>query len=444
VTAVLDIPAVELRPRPSVDSSLPSPRRDFRRGVAAGALLLAVSWPLGVVYIGWVVVGGLALLACIRRRYTTFPKAVAGWFAVLALFLLSAAQVETQGRAVAFAYRYSLYLSATIICLYLYNARERFTLHRVMGVLGGIYVVVVISGIAGLLYPDFLQPSLLLRAMPTLPPEARFVVDTMSMRLSEVQNILQNGTASPRPKGVFAYTNDWASVYAVTTVALLSYLQQQRRLRPVWLGLAAAGLWPFLESLSRAAWVTLLLGLGVIVIARTVRAGVRQVLPIVLIAGAGAAIVMSGPAINTIHQRLETAHSDNGREIRVNEAITRVADQPLTGYGTPLPSYNQGGPSVGTHGEFWLLLFCQGYPGAIAFVAFLLALTAFAVRAGPAAEPLLGALAVLIAQAFFYEWMALQLALLLALIGTTAGHVALTRYRTALPPTYPANMRTTT
>lgn len=410
MTALLDTPAVE-RSR-----SLAHP--DFTRGVAVGAAALAIAWPLGLVYLGWVVLGGLALLGCLRRRFSTLPAATAPWLVLLVLILLSAAQVETWGRAAAFGYRFSIYVAITAVCAYVYNDRRRFSQHRVMGMLGGVYLVVVLSGVAGLLFPDFLERSLLLQVLPSMPPDAGFVNDTLTMQLAEQQDILRDGASHIRPKGVFAYTNDWASVYAVVTVALLSYLQQQRRLSARWLGLAGLGVWPLVASLSRAAWASLLLGLIVIVVVRLVRAGVRQVLPVLLVVGLAGTVILLGPAGDTVERRLETAHSDNGRQARVDEAVARVAERPLTGYGTPLPSRVHGGPSVGTHGQFWLVFFSQGYPGAIAFALFCAGLIAFAVRAGPHAEPLLAAVVVLAAQSFFYEWMALQVAVVLCLAAT--------------------------
>lgn len=417
MTALLDVPAVETRPR----HRAPDPRREFRRGAVGGAVGLALAWPLGLVYLGWVLVAAVMVLVCARRRWTTFPRTTAAWMGTLTLLLLSAAQVETGGRAVAFAYRYAIYLSATVVCLFLFNARRSF--HTAMGVVAGVYVVVVASGVAGLLLPDYLHPSVLLRALPSLPTEARFVVDTTSMRLAELQNILNAGARSPRPKGVFAYTNDWASVYAVVTVVLLSYLQQQRRLRPFWLAVAGVGVWPLLESLSRAAWASLVLGLAVAIAVRGLRGGLRPVLPALVVVGVGAAVILTGPALATIERRFDTHHSDAGRATRVNEAVTRVAERPLTGFGTPLPSQEQGGPSVGTHGQLWLMLFTQGYPGAVVFSLFVLGVGAFALRSGPIAEPLLAGTVVLAAQSFYYEWMATQVVLLLGLLGATAAAV---------------------
>lgn len=410
-------------------------RADFRRGALVAAGALVVAWPLGLVYLGWMLVGLVAALGCLRLRATSAPRATAAWWLLLLAVLVSALQVETAGRAAAFAYRGLLLLSASAVCVYLYSARSRVSFDGVLGAVAGVHAVVVLSGVAGLLFPGLGGESLLLRLLPDLGQQGRFIVDTATLDLAQVQDILRNGTDSVRPTGVLAYTNDWAAVYVVTAVALLSYLQQRRRLTLGWLALIGLGLLPLLESLSRAAWASLLVGLAVVVAARAARSGLRAVLPVVLAVTAGAVVVLAGPAASTIDQRLDTGHSDVGRHVRVVETVERTAERPLTGHGTPLPSRVQGGPSVGTHGHLWLVLFSQGLPGAVALVAFLVATAAFALRAGPVAEPLLAVVAVLAAQSLFYEWMAVQVVLLLGLLGATARAAARTDTR---PHAHPA------
>src|SRR5688572_18862739 len=79
-----------------------------------------------------------------------------------------------------------------------------------------------------------------------------------------------------------------------------------------------------------------------------------------------------GPARQLIEDRAATNHSANARSTLYNEALDQVGDSPWLGYGAPRPSETRvNGPSVGTQGQFWLVLYSHGWPGAILFVSFL-------------------------------------------------------------------------
>ena len=65
------------------------------------------------------------------------------------------------------------------------------------------------------------------------------------------------------------------------------------------------------------------------------------------------------------------AHSNQGRSILYNEAADSVEKSPLLGYGGPKPSVvNPNLPPVGTQGQFWLVFFSHGVPGAFFFVGY--------------------------------------------------------------------------
>ena len=65
------------------------------------------------------------------------------------------------------------------------------------------------------------------------------------------------------------------------------------------------------------------------------------------------------------------AHSNQGRSILYNEAKDSVMKSPMMGYGGPKASVvNPNLPPVGTQGQFWLVFFSHGFPGAFFFVSF--------------------------------------------------------------------------
>lgn len=385
---------------------------EFRRGVIIGVVGLTVAWPLGLVYFGWPLLGIVAILACAVRRYRLVPRVLVPWVALVLLNMFSFAQVETTtSRFVAYGYRLALLLSATACAVYVYNAGLRLMAERFFGILSGFLVVTTATGLLGMVLENFTQPGFLLRVVPGLPAEAKYIVDVTTMQLATVQNIL--GEADARPKGIFAYTNDWAANFALLAVMVLAYQLHRRRPSLGWLAVVAVGVLPLVYSLSRGAWISLLAGFGVVAVRRLKGGGFGAAAFVAVALLLGYGLVSTGPLKTTIESRLEHPHSDEGRSGRISEAWERVQDRPLTGYGTPLPSYERLGPGVGTHGHFWLVLFSQGFPGAIAFALVFAALARLGIRDGAPNQVLLAALVALLVQAFVYEYGPLQLHVLL-------------------------------
>ena len=78
-----------------------------------------------------------------------------------------------------------------------------------------------------------------------------------------------------------------------------------------------------------------------------------------------------GPTGQLIADRANTPHSNQGRSILYSEAADSVEKSPLLGYGGPKPSVvNPNLPPVGTQGQFWLVFFSHGFPGAFFFVGY--------------------------------------------------------------------------
>ena len=78
-----------------------------------------------------------------------------------------------------------------------------------------------------------------------------------------------------------------------------------------------------------------------------------------------------GPTGQLIADRAKTPHSNQGRSILYTEAADSVEKSPLLGYGGPKPSVvNPNLPPVGTQGQFWLVFFSHGFPGAFFFVGY--------------------------------------------------------------------------
>jgi O-antigen ligase len=86
-----------------------------------------------------------------------------------------------------------------------------------------------------------------------------------------------------------------------------------------------------------------------------------------------AALLLFTPLRGVIEARFAHQHSNTGRETLYIEAAQSVLHAPLLGFGSPHPSeINPNLPSVGTQGQFWLVLYSHGLPGLVFYVGWYL------------------------------------------------------------------------
>ena len=77
------------------------------------------------------------------------------------------------------------------------------------------------------------------------------------------------------------------------------------------------------------------------------------------------------PAGERLSERVEASSSTEDRADLYVEAIDRTLEQPIFGYGAPRPSETPGAPSVGTQGQFWMVMFSHGIPAVALFMGWL-------------------------------------------------------------------------
>lgn len=85
-------------------------------------LFYPVWWLLGLNGIIWPVLIFFLALNLILRDRIVYPKGFFLWLLFVAWMLLSASQLEGEGRGLSFLYRASLYISSTVLFLYVYNS----------------------------------------------------------------------------------------------------------------------------------------------------------------------------------------------------------------------------------------------------------------------------------------------------------------------------------
>ena len=342
-------------------------------------------WCLGLGAVSWFLLAVPLAWALFRAERIRVPRGFGVWLLFLAWVLLSATRLAGAGEAIGFTWRLITYLSATVVFLFAYNASpSALPGRRVATALGAVWVAVAMGGWLGVLAPSGSLPSLTEAFLPGSIASDPFVHELVSPSFAQVQDFL--GYDLGRPKAPFAYTNDWGSNFGLLfPVFVLGWWGSRnlarRRLAPV---LLLASLVPALYSLNRGMWLSLGVGLVYVAIGFASRgraAGVRLLVTVAVVLG-GALLVVA-PLRSVVEDRLDTPHSNEGRELLYGQALDLVGRAPLVGHGAPQEV--EGGkllPDVGTQGQLWLVLVSQG---AVGTAFFLLALggAAWRTRRGP-------------------------------------------------------------
>ncbi|WP_159802388.1 O-antigen ligase family protein [Arthrobacter zhaoguopingii] len=331
-------------------------------------------WALGLGDMAWPVFGAAMVLILARARKVRAPRG----FGILLLFLLwvlcSLIQIDEPLRILGFFYRFFLYAAATVVFVYVYNARQTLTDRRIFGVLTVFWLVVVAGGFAGLAFPLFELKTPLAYILPQALLDNSYV-DEMTTRDLTQYNPDPNATviSAPRPSAPFLYANGWGNGYSLLTPAVVAYLSMVRGERRFWWLVAALPISfiPAFLTLNRGMF----LGLGIALLYLGFRAallGRTRVIGSILALSvvAGVALVQL-PVIERLEQRTSRVSSIDDRGELYQETFRRTLESPVFGYGAPRPSERSGQPSAGTQGHVWLVLFSHGFVGLGLFLAWL-------------------------------------------------------------------------
>lgn len=361
--------------------SLGSPESTRRR-------LLKPGWPLYVLFVGfpiwwalglggfiWPILAFPMLLSLLRRERIFVPPGMLLWCGFVVWMLVTGIQIDSMGRALGFAYRSMLYVSATILLLYVFNSsRHVLETEKILRALSIFWIYVVIGGFLGLVFPSFSFTSPVEAMLPRAILSNDFVKEMVHPAFAQVQEFL--GFPTPRPSAPFVYTNDWGGAFAllVPFVILVWQAGLRRRFKVVLACAAAASIVPVVFSMNRGLWLSLGLGLVYAALRLSLKGRERALIAFVSVTILLAGALFLTPLGSTLSERLSTPHSNNRRVSLYEEAVRGAAESPLFGFGAPRPSkWNPNAPSVGTQGQLWLVLFSNGYPGMVLFVAWFLA-----------------------------------------------------------------------
>ncbi|MBB2913368.1 hypothetical protein FHS43_004672 [Streptosporangium becharense] len=363
------------------------------------------AWPIAALLVGyplwWALgFGGLAVIAVApamalvlwRRRPVRTPRGFGLWLLLLAGYLVSGLMLGemppgtygelTSGRLIGYALRLSLYISMTIMMLYLGNLTDKelpqLTLVRMLGAL---FLTTVAGGLLGVLVPhaQFTSPVELI--LPGWISGNPFVHNLIHPTAAQVQWVL--GHPSPRPEAPFEWANAWGGNISVLLVWFVvgwwTHGGPGRRLVVVpLLALAAV---PIVYSLNRGLWICLVIAVAYLLLRLSGRA--RAVVCAAVVAGVLA--LSLSPLRVMVAQRLENPHSNGIRAFTVSATVAAAGTSPFIGYGNTRSARGNhrtittgktdwcptcGHPPLGGDGHLWHLLITQGFTGAALYTAF--------------------------------------------------------------------------
>lgn len=349
---------------------------------------LKPGWPIYVLFVGfpfwwalglggfiWPVMAFPMFLSLLRRDRIFAPPGMLLWGGFVVWMLITGIEIDSMGRALGFAYRSALYISATILLLYVFNSsRDILETKKILWALSIFWIYVVIGGFLGLVFPSFSFTSPVEAVLPHSILSNDFVKEMVHPAFAQVQEFL--GFPTPRPSAPFVYTNDWGACFALLVpFVVLSWQTGLRRRFKMILGvLAGASIIPVVLSMNRGLWLSLGLGLVYAALRLSLKGSERALIAFVTVTILLVGALFFTPLGTTLSERLATPHSNNRRVSLYEEAVRGAAESPLFGFGAPRPSkWNPNAPSVGTQGQLWLVLFSNGYPGMLLFLAWFLA-----------------------------------------------------------------------
>jgi len=274
-------------------------------------------------------------------------------------------------------WRMTLYVAATIIFLYVYNAsRETLPAKRLINILAAFWVITVVGGLLGMAYPNHTFSSLMAKLLP------QHILANAFVKALVIPGTT-GGKAFPglgiyRVKAPFIYTNQWGSAYALTLPFALGTLRtlRSRLWKFLMIGLLLISIAPLVFSLDRGSWISTGLGTtyALIRLAGSRNPKMARFARALLALGVVvAAILVISPLGSIALTRANNGYGDQHRAVLYQSSIELVKRSPILGYSGPvalsvLQPNAPPGPSIGTHGQFWTIMVSNGIPALIFFV----------------------------------------------------------------------------
>lgn len=357
-------------------------------------------WALGLADFMWVILAVPMVARMVawhkRGRRILVPPGFGFWvlFLIVAVIGIAAITLPAPGtvhslvsrRVLSYANRNLFYLGVTVLLLFAGNLTERELPRRTLAwMLGLVGVFTVAGGIAGMLMPHFAFSSPFLLLLPKGVQSNAFIQASMHPALTQVQNVL--GTPGGRPKAPYDYTNIWGNCLDILAPFLLigRWWFGSKRARLFAASVLVISLAPLLYSLNRDAWIAVMASVAYMAVRFATKGRVALLAGLCAAIGLLVVLILLTPLSTVVTGRLANGKSNNLRSHLATLAIEGGISSPIIGYGDT--RQEQGSPqsiaigpsakcttcgqlAVGSTGQLWLLLECDGILGTVLYLAF--------------------------------------------------------------------------
>jgi O-Antigen ligase len=336
--------------------------------------LLPVWWLLGLSFFMWPLIVLPLVYPMFRRGELRVPRRFGIWLLFLGWMIASGVELSSPSRAIAWSWRLSFYLSATMLFLWIYNtSRERLPTRTVINALAAYWVIVIVGGWIGVVFPEIQFQSPAEHIFPHSLLNNTYFYAHVHLQFAQLQHFL--GFAEGRPQTFFAYTNAWGSTTAMLTPIAIAALAASPgrtwgRVLKVTLALSIV---PIVFSLDRGLW----LSLGAGIIYATIRFGalrdMRRVAKVIGALVVVALLIAATPLGGLVTGRFQHKTGDTSRLARDQVAQAQITSSPMLGFGAPQQAVGatHTKKSVGTESEIFLLLYSHGIPALFLFFGFM-------------------------------------------------------------------------
>lgn len=328
-----------------------------------------VWWVLGFGAMMWIPLAACMVLLMLRRGHIEVPRGFGVWLFFLLLMSASVIGIDSSGRLIGFVYRALLYLTVTVVFVYVYNAREQLTVRYALGVVTVFWAFTVVGGFASVFFPLFSFDTPLSYVLPG-SLQANEVVGEMVVRRLTQHNPDSWFDLDPRPSAPFLYTNQWGNVYSLTLPMVIAYLTQIARNARFWLIIVtiALSLIPAMLTLNRGMFIGIAVAALYLLVRFVLSGHLRQAFWIFAAGGLTGIAALLLNVGSRLTERVETSSSTENRADLYSETFDRTLESPIFGYGAPRPSVIEGMPSAGTQGHIWTVMFSYGIPALVFFM----------------------------------------------------------------------------
>jgi hypothetical protein len=311
-----------------------------------------------------------------RSERVRVPRGFGLWLLFFGWMCVSVIEIDSAGRLLGFLFRAMIYFGATVAFIYVYNCDRRLlTVDRIAKIMTAFWVLVVVGGYLALLLPHGMITTPMSYLTPGGVAQNDLVQQMIRPRFTQGD---PNGYyhLALRPSAPFAFTNAWGTNFTLTLPFVFITLARMRRGPGFWAlaGLIPISLVPAFSTQNRGMLLALGVGVGYVALREIKRGRVAGIAAVVFLLLAASVMSTVVPVDQLIQQRVSASDTNATRLSVYNEAITRTLESPLIGRGAPRPSKTMGAPSVGTQGQFWMVLFSHGFVGVALFMAWFISL----------------------------------------------------------------------